>query len=165
MVYAQKSPEEHNTETQSIITEIENQNSIDKFKSDANVVRLLTCPRKSNQIDQAIVSNSNLYYKYLNVKNKLRKLSQQQTPASATVAVDDGSESLYKSMSLEKDIDKTELTLLEIENLYLMDELQRDVDKVRVLNCQGKSDQIDETMLSNSKVSHTHRDTKSKLKI
>ena len=61
MVYTRKSPEEHITETQSIITEIENQNSIGKLKSNANKDILLARQRKSNQIDQTMCSNSKLY--------------------------------------------------------------------------------------------------------
>ena len=97
-MYARKSPEEHITETQSIITEIKNKNSIDKLKRDANIVRLLTPQCKSNQIDQEMCSNSKLYQKYLVAKNKLKKLSSQQTPVTATVAVDNSLESLKKSM-------------------------------------------------------------------
>ena len=47
MVYAQKLPDEHITETWSIITKIENQNSIDELQRDSNKVRLLTCQHKS----------------------------------------------------------------------------------------------------------------------
>ena len=135
-MYAQKSHEEYITETQSIITEIENKNSIDKLKRGANNAILFTCQCKSNQIDHAMLSNSKLYMKYLAAKKKLKKLSPQQTPVTPTVAVavDDCLESLKKSMSLEKDIAKTEFTLLEIENLYLMDGLQRDSKRVRALN-------------------------------
>ena len=47
-------------------------------------------------------------------------------------------------MLLEKD--KAEFTLCKIIFLCLMDDLQRDVNKVKVLNHQAKSDQIDQTM-------------------
>ena len=70
MVYAQKSPEVHITEPQLIITEIESQNSIDKLKSDANIVRLLTCQRKSDQIDQEMLSDSKLHQKYINDRKR-----------------------------------------------------------------------------------------------
>ena len=81
-----------------------------------NKVRLLTHQHKSNQIDQTMRSNSKLCQKYLDAKEKLKKLTPQQTPVTTTVAVDDCLESLEKYMSLEKDIAETEFTLLEIEN-------------------------------------------------
>ena len=130
MVYARKSPEEHITETQLVISEIENHNSKDELQSNANTVRLFNRQPKSNQIDQAMLSNSKLYRKYNNAKKKLRKLSPQQTPAIVTAAVDDSLESLKKSMSLEKDISEIEFILLEIEILHLMDDLQRDAKKL-----------------------------------
>ena len=45
-----------------------------------------------------------------------------------------------------------------------MDDHQRDANKVRLLNLQGKSDQIDETMLSNSTMYRKYLDAKEKLK-
>ena len=45
-----------------------------------------------------------------------------------------------------------------------MEDLNRDANKVRVLACQKNNDQIDQTMLSNSKLFRKHRDAKNKFK-
>ena len=68
MVHARKSSEEHFTETQLIIIEIESQNYIDALQIDVNKVRLLTRQRKSNQIEQTILSHSKLHQKYINAE-------------------------------------------------------------------------------------------------
>ncbi len=129
-----------------IITEVGNTNSIDELQSDANKVRLLTRQCKSNQIDQAIVSNSKLYKKYINAKEKLKKLSPQQTPAVAWYFR--GTKEIY--ITRERYY-RNWIHSSWNWKLYLIDDLQRDANKVRVLKCQGKSDQINQTMLLNIK--------------
>ena len=71
-------------------------------------------------------SNNNLYRKYLNAKEKIKKLTSQQTPATAAAA--------NKSNAIEKSIAEMEFTILDIENLYLIDDLKRYANNVRTLN-------------------------------
>ena len=67
-MYVWKSPDEHITETQSIITEIENQNKIHKLKGDANKFRLIDRQSEGQQIDKTM-QNTNIYtviFTYIN---------------------------------------------------------------------------------------------------
>ena len=81
------------------------------------------------------------------------------------MVVDDILESQKKSMSLEKDIAKTEILLLEIKYLNMMDDLEIDAKLGRTLNRHNKNDEIDDTMLSNSKIYNKFLNAKQKLKI
>lgn len=142
MVYTRKSSKVHITETKLVIREIKTQHSIDVLQRDANKVKYLTHQKKNDQINQTMHSNSKSYKKYWNAKEKLKKLFSQQTPATVVVA--------DNLNALEKSIAKTQFTIIEIENVHLMEDLQRDATKVRVLRRQTKSDQIDQKILSNS---------------
>ena len=59
---------------------------MDDLQRDANKVRVFNRQGKSDQIDETMLANSNVYRKYLKAKEKLKKLIARQTPT--TVAVD-----------------------------------------------------------------------------
>ena len=79
MVYTTKSREDTIAEYQLIITEMENQFSIDDIKNDYNKIRRFQRNNEIDKIDKRMKINNKVYSQYKNTKNKLKKITSPKS--------------------------------------------------------------------------------------
>ena len=74
-MYKTKSQEDLIAEWPSIITDIENQYCIEELKIDSNNTQTFRRNNESDKIDKRMTINHKIYNKYLNHKNKLKRMT------------------------------------------------------------------------------------------